>query len=91
MINKVKYIHSDTCNKNCNKKGICLNDVCICQQGFTSEDCSLTIKEFKNDGYKLEDMFIFLIVILVLGMIFKLVIFIMEKSSKKYHDHLNLE
>jgi len=91
IINGNKYFPTTDCADNCNKKGRCFNSTCMCQQGYTNEDCSMTIKDFNEQGILFDDILILIIVIFILGMILKLILTMVEKSSKKYDDHLNLE
>ena len=54
------YEKTDNCKSNCTGKGLCLNSTCFCSQGidfcnkgFTSSDCSMTYKEFKESGFEM--------------------------------------
>uniref|UniRef100_UPI00398F033B tenascin-like isoform X7 n=1 Tax=Pristiophorus japonicus TaxID=55135 RepID=UPI00398F033B len=31
------------CPENCNKRGMCINGKCLCEEGFTGEDCSFEV------------------------------------------------
>jgi len=91
MLNGLKYLLTTNCLNNCSKQGICLNNICLCQSGFTTEDCSITIKDYKQQGFKLAEIMIFLIIIMFVAMIIKLILIMQEKSRKTYDDHLNIE
>ena len=39
-------INMNTCPNQCSFKGACFNGTCVCEKGFTSEDCSLTAGAF---------------------------------------------
>lgn len=91
ILNGIKYSPTKNCPNNCNKHGICLNNSCLCDQGYTTEDCSITIKDFKKQGFKLNDFLILFFIFILIGMIIQLINFRQENSKKFYDDLLNIE
>ena len=45
---------------NCNGRGICFNEKCFCNNGFTGEDCEMTYKEYESKGYPISEYYLYL-------------------------------
>lgn len=91
ILNGVKYLPTTNCPNNCSKQGICLNKICLCEPGYTTDDCSITIRDYKNQGFKFDEIILFLIIVMMIAMTIKVIMITLEKSKKTYDDHLNLE
>lgn len=85
------YIRTKDCTSNCTSRGICLNSTCLCEQGYSSNDCSMTYKEYLEQGYRFTGMIKFLIIALVSSSILTLIILIYRRSQKVSGDHLELD
>jgi len=54
--NNTMYLKTDDCSSNCSLKGVCLNSTCFCEQGYTTDDCSLTYKEYGKSGFEMKSI-----------------------------------
>merc|ERR1711957_701641 len=48
------------CKLNCNKHGMCLNDQCLCDQGYTGKTCEKVYKDILKAGFKFKDVVVYL-------------------------------
>ena len=84
------YVRTNDCSANCTSRGICLNSTCFCDQGYSSNDCSMTYKQYLEQGYKFTDMIMYLVIAFVTATILTLIILIFRRSQKVSGDHLEL-
>jgi hypothetical protein len=84
---EIFYMTTD-CFNDCSKKGLCLNSTCFCDQGYTMDDCSLTYKQYNEQGFKLQDVTGLLIVAFGGGFLITLISLILSRSKKVSSDHI---
>jgi hypothetical protein len=82
------YLKTDDCSHNCTGRGLCLNSTCFCRQGlfsvnkgFAAYDCSMTYKEYNDNGYELSKIWRWSIYTFVTSSIITLVIMIIIKTN----------
>ena len=84
--NKTKLIITpNACNdlNKCSGKGICLNNQCLCMQGYTTEDCSYTYNQYLKQGYDVEEVLNICIFAGIASFILSLVYTIYKRDSIK--------
>lgn len=90
--NKNSNNTNSACPNNCSTKGICVNGNCLCLQGYTSEDCSMTYKEYADQGIALEPMIKWFIIIFIgVFMITMGILLWKNNSNTKAGDYLELD
>lgn len=89
--NKSIYYSSDDCTNNCTNRGKCLNSTCFCEQGYTSDDCSETYKQYLNNGYKLASMIKYFAIAFGISAGSTLLILIYAKSNKITGQQLHVD
>ena len=82
---------TNDCNKNCTGKGLCLNSTCYCNQGYSYYDCSLTYKQYKLLGYKLQDYIKTYIIIAGAGFFIMMMYICVKKIKGGSDDYIKLD
>lgn len=85
------YYQTKDCSDNCNKRGLCLNSTCFCDQGFTSSDCSHTYSSYLNQGMKFADAIKFLVIAFATGVLITIIVLMVKSSQKVSTDHLEFD
>jgi hypothetical protein len=82
----------ETCSYNCTNGGICRNNTCFCSQGFTSEDCALTYKQFIEKGFIFAPWIKYIASAFGVASITTLILLIIGyKAKEKAGDHFAFE
>ena len=85
------YYVTNDCSNSCSKKGLCLNSTCFCEQGSTSQDCSMTYKDFMEQGLKFNDMKKFMIAAFGIAFVMTFISLLSAKSARNIKsDHLDI-
>jgi len=79
------------CPNDCSTKGLCLNSACFCDQGYTTEDCSMTYKQYNEQGFKLQDVSSLFLIAFGGGLIITLISLLLSRSQKVSSDHIMFE
>ncbi len=88
--NETVYYFSKDCYDNCTSNGLCLNSTCYCNQGFSGDDCSMTYKKYKKQGFKLSSMTKFYFLLFGAGF-FATLLYICFKPSASNTNYAKLE
>jgi hypothetical protein len=85
------YYQTTDCYGNCTKRGLCLNSTCFCEQGYASSDCSMTYKQYLEQGIKFSDVSGILIGAFGLSLVATIVVLLIRKAQKVTRDHIEFE
>ena len=77
-INGTLYKENDKCDGGCDK-GICLNSTCICKQGLTGNNCSMTYNDNLGKGFKVKNLVKYYIIVGAVAMLITLLYAIFKK------------
>jgi hypothetical protein len=85
------YYQTTDCMNNCTKRGLCLNSTCFCEQGYSSDDCAMTYKQYLEQGIKFSDVSGLLIGAFAFSLIGTIVVMMIKKANKVTNDHIEFE
>ncbi len=85
------YYQTTDCMNNCTKRGLCLNSTCFCEQGYSSDDCAMTYKQYLEQGIKFSDVSGILIGAFGLAFLVTMIVMIIKKANKVTNDHIEFE
>jgi syndecan 4 len=76
------WIRTKDCYNDCSSRGICLNSTCLCDQGFSSNDCSLTYKQYLFRGFSLDGMIKYLVLVFFISMAITLIVLLNNRTKR---------
>ncbi len=85
------YYQTTDCMNNCTKRGLCLNSTCFCEQGYSSDDCAMTYKQYLEQGIKFSDVSGILVGAFAVAFIGTIIVMIIKKANKVTNDHIEFE